>query len=109
MTEFNNGSDRIFFSQPASVSNKCGSGSAGFTGGCIFQNALTSGSPGTTYGAFMVIGGTSGVIVDNISNVSGSGQTSSIYFGDLGSNTCGNGGTSSSGFCAVKLTQSGLQ
>jgi hypothetical protein len=109
MTEFNNGSDRIFFSQPASVSNKCGTGSSGFTAGCIFQNALTAGSPGTTYGAFMVTGGTSGIIVDNVSNVNGSGQTSSIYFGDLGSNTCSHRGTSSTGFCAVKLTQSSLR
>jgi hypothetical protein len=109
MSEFNNGSDRIFFSQPISVSNKCGTGSAGYTGGCLFSNALTSGSPGTTYGAFMVFGGTTGVTVDNVSNVNGSGQTSSIYFGDLGSNTCSNGGTSAAGFCAVKLTQSALQ
>jgi hypothetical protein len=39
-------------------------------------------------------GGTSGIVVDN---TSGSAQASSIYFGNLGSNT------------AVKLTQSGLQ
>jgi hypothetical protein len=48
-------------------------------------------------------GGTSGIIVDNLSS---SAQASSIYFSTLGSAACGVGGT---GFCAVKLTQSTLQ
>jgi hypothetical protein len=50
------------------------------------------------------VGGTSGMIVDNNSTV---GQASSIYFGTLATSTtvCGN----TAAFCAVKLTQSGLQ
>ena len=49
------------------------------------------------------VGGTSGIIVDNDSNA---GQASSIYFGTLGTSTtvCGTSAT----YCAVKLTQSGL-
>jgi len=49
-------------------------------------------------------GGTSGMIVDNDSTA---GQASSIYFGTLATSTtvCGN----TAAFCAVKLTQSGLQ
>jgi hypothetical protein len=50
------------------------------------------------------VGGTSGMIVDNDSTA---GQASSIYFGTLATSTtvCGN----TAAFCAVKLTQSGLQ
>ena len=50
------------------------------------------------------VGGTSGIVVDNDSTA---GQASSIYFGTLATSTtvCG----SSAVFCAVKLTQSGLQ
>jgi hypothetical protein len=51
-----------------------------------------------------VAGGTSGMIVDNDSTA---GQASSIYFGTLATSTtiCG----STAAYCAVKLTQSGLQ
>jgi hypothetical protein len=104
ITEFNNGSDRIFFGQPASKSST----GCNVTTGCVFSGTLTAGSPGG-YLEFGNVGGSSAITVDNVSNVGGSGQTSSIYFGELGSNTCSNGGTSAAGFCAVKLTQSALQ
>jgi hypothetical protein len=48
-------------------------------------------------------GGTSGIIIDNVST---SAQASSIYFAPLANQTCGAGGN---GRCATKLTQSGLQ
>jgi hypothetical protein len=50
------------------------------------------------------VGGTSAIIVDNDSTAS---QASSIYFGTLATSTtvCGN----TAAYCAVKLTQSGLQ
>lgn len=48
-------------------------------------------------------GGTSGIIVDNVSTQT---QASSIYFSTQLSGACGAGGT---GFCATKLTQAGLQ
>lgn len=50
-----------------------------------------------------VTGGPSGIIVDNENDTLA--QASSIYFSNLASASCGAGG---SGFCAVKLTQSGL-
>jgi hypothetical protein len=105
ITEFNNGSDRVFFGNYLSQATKCG----GVTTGCLYSNALSAGTPGTTYGNSPQIGGTSGITIDNVSNVNGSGQTSSIYFSNLGSSTCSNAGTSSTGHCAVKLTQSSLQ
>ncbi len=51
-----------------------------------------------------VVGGTSDIIVDNEST---SGQASSLYFGTLATSTtlCG----TTAAYCAVKLTQAGLQ
>jgi hypothetical protein len=49
-------------------------------------------------------GGTSGIVVDNISTQA---QASSIYFGTLATSTTQCGATAA--YCAVKLTQSGLQ
>lgn len=70
------------------------------------NNVTSSGFPGgfTSTASFGIAGGTSGVIVDNESDAVV--QASSIYFSSLASAACGVGGT---GFCAVKLTQSGLQ
>jgi hypothetical protein len=51
-----------------------------------------------------VAGGTSGIIVDNDSTA---GQASSLYFGTLATSTTICGATTA--YCAVKLTQSGLQ
>jgi len=58
------------------------------------------GTPNTTD----AVGGTSDMIVDNEST---SGQASSIYFGTLATSTtlCG----TTAAYCAVKLTQAGLQ
>jgi hypothetical protein len=65
-------------------------GSSGFAGGF---GATTS---------FTVSGGSSGIIPDNESSAT---QASSIYLSGLGTQTCGITGT---GYCAVKLTQAGL-
>jgi hypothetical protein len=65
-------------------------GSAGFPGGF----GATTSSP--------VTNGSSGIIPDNESTAT---QASSIYFSNLGAEACGAGGT---GYCAVKLTQAGL-
>jgi hypothetical protein len=51
---------------------------------------------------YSVAGGSSGIIPDNESTAT---QASSIYFSSLASGTCTTGGT---GYCAVKLTQAGL-
>lgn len=52
-------------------------------------------------------GGTSGIVVDNVST---SGQASSLYYSNLsGSTTCGTAGGNNVTACAVKRTQAGLQ
>ena len=85
LTEFlSGGTDRIFYSVLST-------GTVGFT-----TTALPT--PTTT----IYPGGTSGIIVDNA--VFPLQQASSIYFGTLGTGACGTGN-----YCAVKLTQSGLQ
>ena len=81
----------------------------GLSGGNIYNfniNTSTgSGFPGgfTNADSFSVAGGPSGIIPDDEST---DPQASSIYFGTLGTQTCGATGT---GYCAVKLTQAGLQ
>ena len=82
----------------------------GLSGGNVFNFNL-NGTTGSAFGTFFttptdtytVSGGPSGIIVDNEST---DPQASSIYFSNLGSQACTTGG---SGYCAVKLTQAGLQ
>jgi hypothetical protein len=66
-----------------------------------------SSTPASTILSNTYPGGTSGIIVDNASS---GAQASSIYFGTLGNSTTICGQTSGvNNYCAVKLTQSGLQ
>ncbi len=80
----------------------------GLSGGNVYNfdlNGTTgSGFPGgfAALDTYTVNGGPSGIIVDNESL---DNQASSIYFSSLGTQACGIGGT---GYCAVKLTQLGL-
>jgi len=81
---------------------------AGLSGGNIFNFNLN----GTTGSAFLggftnidmytVAGGPSGMIPDNEST---DPQASSIYFSNQSTQACGTNGT---GYCAIKLTQAGL-
>lgn len=89
MTEFLNGTtDRLFLSLLAgNVLNS-------------YDITATGAPPAPTQSTQQ--GGTSGIIVDNVSTQA---QASSIYFSPLANQACGVGGT---GRCAVKLTQSGL-
>jgi len=78
------------------------------SGGCVEAWDITSGPP--TSGASPTNqssenGGTSGIVVDNVSSEA---QASSLYFSTLGTATCGTPGGGNTG-CAVKVTQSGLQ
>ena len=82
---------------------------AGLSGGSLFNFNL-NGSTGsgfaggfTNIDSFTVAGGPSGTIPDN---ESADPQASSIYFGSLLTQPCGTTGT---GYCAVKLTQAGLE
>jgi hypothetical protein len=70
----------------------------------------TNGMPGgpTPFTAFAPQrNGTSGIIIDNVSNVAQFPQASSIYFTNEGTGNCGDGSVNMG--CAVKLTQSGLK
>jgi hypothetical protein len=70
----------------------------------------TNGMPGgpTPFSASVAQrNGTSGIIIDNVSNVAQFPQASSIYFTNEGTGNCGDGSVNMG--CAVKLTQSGLK
>ena len=88
ITEFLNGADRLFFSPLA--------------GNKVSAYTIT-GNPPSAPASATEQGGSTGIIVDNVSTKS---QASSIYFSTLGNQACAVGGT---GHCAVKLTQSTLQ
>lgn len=120
VTEFSAAADYFFFGQTNVNTNKCpSSGTAnGAPTGCATMYTLSGGvpTPTTPITAFEE-GGTSGVIIDSISG-------GNMYFATLGatsntattnlplacpnpSNPAPNSGTAM--YCAVKLTQSGLQ
>jgi hypothetical protein len=100
MTELRtaSGKDQLFFG----VQNGC-LASGGGTGGCIMSFDITTGFPSASSAARPEAGGTSGIVVDNISAAA---QASNIYFTTLSDTTCGD--SVSGGGCAVKLTQTGL-
>jgi len=87
LTDFLNGVDRLYLSLLTSQQSK------------VFD--ISSSTTPTSGGAVAEAGGTSGIIIDNVSTQN---QASNIYFSTLASSaSCGNH------LCAVKLTQSGLQ
>lgn len=97
LTEFFNTSDLLYLGEGLSGSF---TDLYGFTISGTTATAIT-GSPITTYPS--ATGGTSGIIIDNMATQA---QASSIYFATLAKSTTVCGATSA--FCAVKLTQSGL-
>jgi len=107
VTEILNGStDRIFVSVQSSPNFLAGCSI--LASGCLMSFNVTAGTTPTANSATAAAsGGTSGIVVDN---VSGSAQASSIYFTYLSNTdlfvTCN--GTTGTG-CAIKLTQSALQ
>jgi hypothetical protein len=108
-TEILNGStDRIFVSVQSSSNTASPIGCPAPAGGCIMSFNVTAGTtPTGTSAKAAASGGTSGIVVDN---VSASSQASSLYFTYLNNAAIGatcNGATGVG--CAVKLTQSGLQ
>lgn len=110
LTEFYNGtSDMLFFG--------IGSTGTGVTS-YIQSSTLTTSTPymttpscgssatSTCVTAPEALGGTSGIIVDNeLSNGGTNIYFSTLATGDVNSQTCGSGSV----YCAVKLTQTGLQ
>ncbi|MFZ0961730.1 MAG: hypothetical protein WAO35_12555, partial [Terriglobia bacterium] len=98
------GADWLFVGVPAN----CAFGGA--TGGCIMSFDITSGTIPTTAAATAAEnGGTSGIVVDNVSP---SAQASSAYFTTLaspGAGGCTQEPSGDSTTCLVKRTQQGLQ
>jgi len=93
LTELRNGTTDRLFVGVTKGSN--GVGLCPFNAGCVENFDITLLMPTTTAAAAVLEnGGTSGIVVDNVSTAVGA---SSIYFGPLGLAT------------AVKLTQAGLQ
>ena len=87
------------------VPGTCAAG--GSTTGCVESINISSSFPATVAAAGNSSGGTSGIVVDNVSS---SGHASSLYYSTLSTATCTSAsGTSSSGGCAVQRTQSGLK
>jgi hypothetical protein len=68
------------------------------------NNRISSNTTAPTATATNELGGTSAITIDNVSS---SPQAASIYFGTLAVGATGPCGANV--FCAVKLTQSGLQ
>lgn len=104
--------DEIFVGVSAGTTGNCGTGEIG---GCILAFDVTAGfppgTPSTAPAAHVVEpGGTSGIIVDNVADQgNGTQVTTDIYFLSGKSQPCSRySGGSSSGNCAVSLTQTGL-
>ncbi len=82
------------------------------SGGCLEEFDVTNGFPTAAAAAVAESGGTTGIVIDNVSNgSSGNASQTNLYFGTLGAQSCSEytGGTTSAGNCLVKLTQTGLQ
>src|SRR5207245_7624638 len=85
----------------------CTFGGAATASGCVESFNITSGFPATAAATGASAGGTSGIVVDNVSS---EGHASSLYYSTLSTASCTTAtGTSSSGGCAVQRTQSGLK
>jgi hypothetical protein len=109
VTEILNGStDWIFISVQASPNLLPPIGCPALASGCIMSFNVTAGTtPTATAKTAAASGGSSGIVVDN---VSASAQASSLYFTYLSNSAIGATCNGVSGVgCAVKLTQSGLQ
>ena len=109
ITEISNGStDWIFVSVQASPNILPPIGCPALASGCVMSFNVTAGTtPAATAATAAASGGTSGIVVDN---VSASAQASSLYFTYLSNAAIGAACNGVTGVgCAVKLTQSGLQ
>jgi hypothetical protein len=109
MTEFSDGTtDRVFFGVGGPTDAFIES--SNLTSGFPAPTLCTSGNPNSTCSTAPAgLGGTSGIIVDNLV---GNGGTN-IYFstvgpGSVNGQNCHVSGGVANPYCAVKLTQSGL-
>jgi hypothetical protein len=113
LTEFSNGTtDKLFFG----VGSGGGGGdgfveSSSFTAGFPAPGTCSAGNPTSTcVTAPKALGGTSGIIIDNqLSNGGTNIYFSTLAGGSVNGQSCHVTGGTATPFCAVKLTQSGLQ
>jgi hypothetical protein len=91
------------------VSMRCVNTVAG-TNGCVLSFDITSAFPTAVSHQLGVVGGSSGIAVDNSVDASSTKLTTDIYFILQGGQSCLDYlGSSHTGTCAVSATQSGLQ
>ena len=79
---------------------------------CVEEFDVTAGFPSLRTGAVPETNGTTGIIIDNVSNgVNGNPSQTNLYFVSLGQEPCSEytGGSANLANCLVKLTQTGLQ
>lgn len=108
VTEILNGSIDYIFLSVSGSSNLSGVTGCPTGNACVYSwNVSSTLSSGAAPAEGLVsAGGTSGMIIDNISSTTGA---SNVYFSTLGtSGTCSTSGTATSGGCAVQAAQSGL-
>ena len=106
--------DYVFLSVTAGGTLTTSTPSALCTGACLYNfivgtggtdtTAGTAATPSTATAGIAEAGGTSGIVVDNVSSGSGESQ---IYFTGLSSQTCAGNGTTGSGTggCAIQTSQ----
>jgi hypothetical protein len=93
------------------VKDRC-LGTSGGTNGCIMSFDVTSSGtfPTTFTNSFAVVGGTSGIAVDNVTDATATELTTDVYFVSPGGQSCTDyNGSAHTGNCAFSLTQKGLQ
>jgi hypothetical protein len=93
----------------AGLAGRCAGAATGTTG-CVMSLNVTSGFPSSVASLLVEANATSGIIVDNVTDASGSSITTDIYFHVTGPQSCPDYlGTTHSATCLVSATQSGLQ
>jgi hypothetical protein len=101
LTEIYDGTNDWLF---ASVTGSASNAPSGCSGACVesWNAKSTLGTTNAVAGS-TELGGTSGIIVDNVSSTNGASQ---IYFSTLGtSGSCTTSGTLTDGSCAVQASQ----
>jgi hypothetical protein len=111
-----NGGLTEIFNQSASkdwlflgVKNHC-VGTVGGTNGCIMSFDITTAFPSTFANQLALVGGGSGIVVDNVTDAASTTITTDIYSILTGGQSCPDYNSSNhTGTCAVSATQSGLE
>ena len=108
LTEFDNGTDRLFFGVGSTDGYLK---SSTITTSLTTPTTCTAGAPTSScVTSPKALGGTSGIVIDNeLSNGGTNIYFSTMAAGSVNGQKCNVSGGSANPYCAVKLTQSGLQ